>query len=144
MMNAYNHLLSCQIKPSQQRIAIMEYLLIHRTHPSVEEIYKELSAAMPTLSKTTIYNTLKLFYEQGAVQMLTIAERNVCFDGDTTDHAHFLCTHCGRIYDVPMVSRVEDLAQVEATGYTVTEVHQYYKGICKECQCKETKEEINY
>ena len=45
-MNAYNHLLSCQIKPSQQRIAIMEYLLSHRTHPSVEEIYKELSAAM--------------------------------------------------------------------------------------------------
>lgn len=134
MINAYNHLLACQIKPSQQRIAIMEYLLTHHTHPSVEEIYKALNPVMPTLSKTTVYNTLKLFYEQGAAQMLTIAERNVCFDGDITRHAHFLCKHCGRIYDVPMESRNEELLQVESEGYAVTEVHQYYKGVCKACR----------
>ena len=82
MINVYNHLIGYNIKPSVQRIAVMDYLLKHRTHPSVEEIYSALSGDMPTLSKTTVYNTLKLFAEQGAAQMLTIDEKNVCFDGD--------------------------------------------------------------
>lgn len=47
------------IKPSVQRIAIMKYLMEHRTHPTVDEIYTALSPTIPTLSKTTVYNTLK-------------------------------------------------------------------------------------
>ena len=30
-------------------------------HPTVETIYKELIDEIPTLSKTTVYNTLKQF-----------------------------------------------------------------------------------
>ena len=32
-MNVYEYLLSYNIKPSVQRIAIMDYLLKHHTHP---------------------------------------------------------------------------------------------------------------
>lgn len=132
-MNAYNYLLNYRIKPSVQRIAIMDYLLKHRTHPSVEEVYSALSPDMPTLSKTTVYNTLKLFTEQGAAQMLTIDEKNVCFDGDTSLHAHFLCKKCGKIYDLPMPEVVKEVADLEVDGNVITEVHHYYKGICKNC-----------
>ena len=79
MMKSYDRLLKYSIKPSMQRIAIMEYLMEHRTHPSADEIYTALSPSMPTLSKTTVYNTLKLFSEQGAALMLTIDERNSNF-----------------------------------------------------------------
>ena len=89
------------IKPSVQRIAIMKYLMEHRTHPTVDEIYTALSPTIPTLSKTTVYNTLKILSEQGAAQTLTIDERNTCYDADTTPHSHFLCKRCGRIYDLP-------------------------------------------
>ena len=58
MMKSYDRLLKYSIKPSMQRIAIMEYLMEHRTHPSADEIYTALSPSMPTLSKTTVYNTL--------------------------------------------------------------------------------------
>ncbi|EJX04128.1 iron uptake regulatory protein [gut metagenome] len=64
------------VKPSVQRIAIMDYLLKNRTHPTAEEIYSALVNLIPTLSKTTVYNTLKLFVEQGAALMLTIDEKN--------------------------------------------------------------------
>ena len=83
-MNVYEYLLSYGIKPSVQRIAIMDYLLKHRTHPCIDEIYMALCSEIPTLSKTTVYNTLKLFVEHGAAKMLTIDERNACFDADTT------------------------------------------------------------
>lgn len=67
-----------------QRIAIMEYLMTHRTHPTVDEIYTALSPSMPTLSKTTVYNTLRLLAEHGAVLELDMDSRNTRFDGDVT------------------------------------------------------------
>ena len=100
-MRTYDYLLSFNVKPSVQRLAIMDYLLTHRTHPSIEEIYLALCDDIPTLSKTTVYNTLKLFVEHGAAQMLTIDEHNVCFDGDLSLHAHFLCKSCNKIFDLP-------------------------------------------
>ena len=51
------YLLKYNIKPSMQRIAIMDYLMVHRVHPTADEIYNALYPTMPTLSKTTIYNT---------------------------------------------------------------------------------------
>lgn len=74
-MKTYDYLLSYNIKPSVQRIAIMDYLLAHKTHPCIDEIYMALCDDIPTLSKTTVYNTLKLFVEHGAALMLTIDEK---------------------------------------------------------------------
>ena len=51
-MRTYDYLLSFNVKPSVQRLAIMDYLLTHRTHPSIEEIYLALCDDIPTLSKT--------------------------------------------------------------------------------------------
>ena len=65
-MDVLKRLQNHNIKPSVQRIAIMNYLIEHRTHPTVDEIYTALSPSIPTLSKTTVYNTLKLLSEQGA------------------------------------------------------------------------------
>lgn len=132
-MKSYDRLLEYNIKPSMQRIAILEYLMEHRTHPSADEIYTELSPSMPTLSKTTVYNTLKLFSEQGAALMLTIDERNANFDADTSQHAHFLCRQCGKIYDLPFSKEVNTVEGLQMDGHEVREMHYYYKGVCKEC-----------
>lgn len=122
------------IKPSVQRIAIMKYLMEHRTHPTVDEIYTALSPTMPTLSKTTVYNTLKILSEQGAAQTLTIDERNTCYDADTTPHAHFLCKQCGKIYDLPCDSTIKEVVDTDMDGHQVQEIHYYYKGICRQCK----------
>ena len=136
----YERLLEHNIKPSMQRIAIMEFLMEHPIHPSADDIYTALSPSMPTLSKTTVYNTLKLFSEQGAAQMLTIDDKNVNFDADTSPHAHFLCKCCGRIYDLEVPQAVKTVEEQEMEGHEVTEVHYYYKGICKNCLSNKDKE----
>ena len=74
-INARDYLEKCGIKPSLQRIAVVEYLMENRIHPTADDIYHALCILVPTLSKTTVYNTLKLFAYQGAVQVLTIKER---------------------------------------------------------------------
>lgn len=136
MKTVYDYLHSYGIKPSVQRIAIMEYLLNHKTHPSVDEIYVALSKQIPTLSRTTVYNTLRLFVEHKAANMLTIDERNTCFDAETGTHAHFLCRQCGKIYDLPMEDNSQQSDEVSKDGFIVDEVHRYYKGICPKCQAE--------
>lgn len=135
-MKAYDILIEHQVKPSLQRIAIMEYLIEHKTHPSAEEVYVALAEKMPTLSKTTVYNTLRLFAEHGAALMLTIDDKNVNFDADTSQHAHFLCKSCGKIYDFHSPVGLNKLKELRSEGHSVEEVHAYYRGVCKECLAK--------
>lgn len=144
-MDVIERLQMHNIKPSVQRIAIMKYLMEHLTHPTVDEIYTALSPAMPTLSKTTVYNTLKLLSEEGAVHTLTIDERNTCYDADTTPHAHFLCKQCGKVYDVRQpASIVKPSKARNVEGHNVQETHYYYKGTCKYClQRNETSSDEN-
>jgi Fe2+ or Zn2+ uptake regulation protein len=135
-MDAYEKLIKYNIKPSVQRIAIMNYLLTHSTHPTADEVYTNLSETMPTLSKTTVYNTLKLLSDNGAALMLTIDEYKVCFDGDTSLHTHFLCKECGKVYDLPAISSDKEITDFNIGGHLITEVHYYYKGKCKDCLTK--------
>lgn len=120
------------IHPSVQRIAIMDYLLKHHTHPTVEEVYMALCKVIPTLSKTTVYNTLRLFSEHGAALMLTIDERKVCFDGIVTPHAHFMCKRCGKLFDMEIPVGMRDGLPTD-TDFRIDEAHIYYKGVCKAC-----------
>lgn len=133
-MNIFDCFIKFSIKPSVQRMAIMEYLVQNKTHPTVEEIYIALSSVIPTLSKTTVYNTLKLFTEQGAIQMLTIDERNVCFDAVIDPHPHFLCKKCGTVYDIEDTAFHNYNKLHTQEGHIVDEIHFYYKGICNNCQ----------
>ena len=133
MKAAKEHLEQFGIRPSMQRVAVMHYLLTHRTHPTVDEIYSALSPEMPTLSRTPIYNTLRLFGESGAVLVLNIDATNAHYDGYTHPHAHFLCNKCGRLYDVDLEDAEFVARNAPRNAATLTDAQLYYKGICTEC-----------
>ena len=128
--NSASTLRETGISPSVQRVAIYDYLMTHFTHPTVDEIYKDLSPAIPTLSKTTIYNTLTLFCEQGLIDSFTMDDNTTHYDGETQPHAHFKCTQCGRIYDIPL-PKIE-MPQIE--GFEINEMKVFYSGICENCK----------
>ena len=132
-MKTYDYLLSFKVKPSVQRLAIMDYLLTHRTHPSIEEIYMALCDDIPTLSKTTVYNTLKLFVDAGLISMLTIDDTFRCFDGNTSAHAHFRCNACGKIVDLELDNNFLSVVK-GLEGYKVSEAQLYLKGLCTDCK----------
>ena len=129
----HHHLESHQIHPSVQRVAIMQYLFENNmSHPTVEQIYADMLPFMPTLSKATVYNTLRLFVEKKAVVSLFIEERNVRYGLLTTVHAHFRCRCCGCIYDVPLEK--SDIPQFKDNfDFSPDEMQIYYWGNCKKC-----------
>lgn len=132
-ISTYDYLLEHRVKPSVQRLAVMEYLQQHHTHPTADEIYVHLVNKIPTLSKTTVYNTLRLLVEQGAARMLTIDEHNVCFDAMVEPHAHLLCTACGTVYDLPVDQVPVAAPGVLPGGHVAREASLYYRGTCADC-----------
>ena len=127
------HLSGYGIRPSVQRIAIMRYLLKNRTHPTADEIFEALRDQIPTLSKTTVYNTLKLFVDNGAALYIGIDEKNARFDGYVDPHAHFRCKKCGQIVDLPM--DIDNFLPNNFSG-DIEETYFYLKGICENCKKK--------
>ena len=119
------------IPPSLQRIKILEYLHNFKTHPTADMVYKALVNEMPTLSKTTVYNTLKTFTAKGILVALSIFENEVRYEYNTTPHIHFKCIKCGKIYDISKT--FECLKNEEIEDHKVVEHHVNLKGICREC-----------
>ena len=133
-LNSRKRLEECSIKPSLQRMAVMDYLLEHKIHPTVDMIFSGLQPNIPTLSKTTVYNTVKLLAENGAILAINIDGKNQRFDGDISQHAHFLCKICGEIYDVPITGLQISHSEKCTENFSITETQIYYKGFCKKCK----------
>lgn len=142
MNSTVEHLIAHNIKPSAQRIAIMKYLIDHPTHPTVERIYSDLLPDMPTLSRTTVYNTLKVLEEKNALITLSINNKNVRFDGNVIPHAHFMCRCCGDIKDMPLPDGVLNPLE-KMKNFNVEVIKLYYKGVCEKCQHAEQLSKIN-
>lgn len=133
MIDIARHLQTHGIRPSIQRLAIMKYLMEHRTHPTVDTIFRDLQPVMPTLSRTTVYNTLELLSEHGAVKVLTIDSKNVRYDGCTELHGHFRCNKCGKIFDIPLTPELNKIIS-SLPRHKVENTEIFYTGICSECE----------
>jgi Fe2+ or Zn2+ uptake regulation protein len=120
---------------SHQRLKILEYLVENRIHPTVEQIFSDLQKDMPTLSKTTVYNTLRLLAKSGLVKVITIEEKEARFDIDTRDHGHFKCESCGRIYDFPI--DIDPLIPEELDKCQIISKDVYFNGFCARCLASE-------
>jgi Fur family peroxide stress response transcriptional regulator len=119
------------VKPSYQRMRILEYLMRHHDHPSVDAIFQALSPDIPTLSRTTVYNTLSLFTQKGIVASLTVVNNELRYDLLEEPHAHFQCRVCSRLFDIPLKS---DLFLTDCIDeHQVEEIQITFKGKCKTC-----------
>ncbi len=123
------------IRPSVQRIAVLEYLLTHRTHPTADMIYESLLESVPTLSRTTVYNTLGSLAGCGAILSLDLDPRQAHYDGDNSAHGHFLCTGCGKIEDVALHGKEfgTNLGGLLPAGAQASSIQLSFKGLCAKC-----------
>ena len=126
------------LKVTPQRLIILKYLDAHRTHPTADEIYSSLKKSIPSLSKTTVYNSLDTLHDQGIIQSLTICGSEHRYDFRDDNHHHFLCKKCGRIIDIEM--KCPNIKKINEYGHDVNEIHGYFKGTCKDCLKKECKQ----
>ncbi|MBE7027376.1 MAG: transcriptional repressor [Ruminococcaceae bacterium] len=129
-MNAVEMLQKKGIRPSIIRIMVLEYLLSHRTHPTVEEVYEALLLKAPTISKTSIYNTLHLLAQNDIILEITIDPAKVRYDADTSLHGHFKCDDCLGVWDFA-VGQVQTSLSKE---FDIKTKEIYFTGLCDKCK----------
>lgn len=121
------------LKLTPQRLAILECLEGNTGHPSAEDIYRSVKRKFPTMSFSTVYNTLEALRDRGEVLELTVDPERKRYDPDTTAHHHLICVRCRKIVDVRADYRIE-VPSREREGFEVTGNHIEFHGICAECK----------
>lgn len=119
------------IKPSFQRIKVYEFLRSNLIHPTIDDVYKELVKEIPTLSKTTVYNTVKLLEEKNLIEKVKINETEVRYDAKTEIHGHFRCNKCGEIFDFDY--NYKDLKMLELKDFNIKKTNLNLMGECPKC-----------
>lgn len=119
------------ISLSHQRLKVLEYLTQNQCHPTVDQIYTDLHQDIPTLSKTTVYNTLRVLVEAGLVRVITIEDHEARYDIDVENHGHFKCETCGTIYDFCI--DIDRLSPGDLHNFQINDKNVYFKGICPRC-----------
>ena len=124
-------LIGKKIKPSYQRIKILEYINANINHPTVDKIFNSLVKEIPTLSKATVYNTLELFKDANLAKVITIEDNETRYDSRVHNHGHFKCESCGVIYDFEV--DIDGLAVKSLDCFKINDKNVYFKGICPKC-----------
>ncbi|MEP0827122.1 MAG: transcriptional repressor [bacterium] len=89
------------IQPTPQRLAVADFILGSRTHPSADQVLENVRRKCPTISRATVYNTLNLLAEKGLVKTQLLKEGTVIFDSNIDRHHHFIDEETGQVYDIP-------------------------------------------
>jgi Fur family transcriptional regulator, peroxide stress response regulator len=91
---------SSELKYSRQRAAILENVKGRKDHPTADMVYSSVRETYPKISLGTVYRNLSLLTEMHEIRRLHCGDGTEHYDGDISDHGHFICTGCGRIVDL--------------------------------------------
>lgn len=122
---------SIDMRYSRQREALVELLKSTTSHPDAEWLYTNLKKEYPNISLGTVYRNLRMLAENGEILELS-ADGISHFDGDISEHYHFHCIGCGRIYDLPRGS--VKAPEITDCGFDVAGFELMFRGICKSCK----------
>src|SRR5712692_10252615 len=88
------------LKATGPRMVILSALEQDHGHPTAVQIYERLRQDHPSLSLSTIYQTLDVFVRNGICRRVSEPEDLLLVDGTPQDHDHAVCSLCGAIFDV--------------------------------------------
>lgn len=128
-------------KITPQRRAIVEILLKNNhTHLSSEEIYDLVREDCPEIGLATVYRTMQLLDEIGAISKLNLDDGciryEICLNKeDSHNHHHLICKKCGKIMEAKedlldsIESEIQKLYNFEILDHDV----KFY-GLCEDCK----------
>lgn len=120
------------LRQTFQRRKILEFLMSTKSHPTADSIYKEIVKEIPTVSRTTVYNTVNKLAEEGIIKRIKTKDSDMRFDAKTEPHYHFVCDNCGKVYDVGVCCG--NILKYDVDGHNVKDIFICYSGVCKACK----------
>jgi len=122
------------LKATGPRLAILAFLVQDRTHPSAESVFEALRPRHPSLSLSTVYQTLAVFIRAGLCRHVVGEGVLLRVDGTLVPHDHAVCRACGTVFDVAagIVRHPAPPTRLPG-GLTVTGLRVEYDVVCAGC-----------
>lgn len=117
----------------QKRI-VLDTLKEMGSHPTAEMVYDRIKEQYPTMSRATVFRNLKSLAEDGEILHVPMFDSADRYDKMNTDHYHFKCTKCNRVYDVNMpylndiTNNITDMDDFRFKSHSII-----FSGLCPEC-----------
>jgi Fur family ferric uptake transcriptional regulator len=127
------------MKYTNQRVEILDFLREHTGHPTVDEVYDGVRKKLTRISKATVYKNLKFLTEKGLLEEVNVKGVSR-FEANFIPHHHLICRECGRMEDFNSGQLLDYSMKIaeEIEGFTIVSTSTNFYGICKDCKgCKE-------
>lgn len=120
---------------TDQRRIICEYLAANKSHPSAYQVYAEIAAHHPEISRATVYNTLNVLQELGAIVEVGFGDGHTHYETDTSPHVNLVCLRCRAIEDYPALPTLAQMLHpVMGADFQPVAVKLEVFGFCATCR----------
>ena len=123
---------------TEQRSVICQYLADTDEHPTPYQAFAEISANHPEISRATVYNTLNLLKELGAIIEIGFGDDHTHYETNVQPHVNLICMQCHQITDYPAPAILAELETVLPKGSQfqpwISKMDVY--GLCADCQAQ--------
>lgn len=120
------------MRNTKQRKIILNIVKNTFCHPTAEEVYKEARKVLPDISLGTVYRNLNLLVNLNEIKRIKTSDGTDRFDKLDNKHIHFICSECGKIYDIfeyEFNENIISLKNFEIRSYDIV-----LSGICDDCK----------
>jgi Fur family transcriptional regulator, stress-responsive regulator len=115
-----------------QRRVIAEAMSGEHVHLTADEVLERAQAALPEVSRATVYNTLHELVGMGELREMTHADGRKRYDPNVEEqHHHLVCVDCGQMLDVH--ADAPELPNDQRHGFDLLEVQVTFRARCPEC-----------
>ena len=124
-----------------QRELVLQTLRQVLPHATAEELYEEIAARYPSISRGTVYRNLNLLAQEGAIRKVELPGEPDHYDRLTEKHYHLQCTVCKKLIDAAL-DPFPDLRKFlqNDEGMTDLDYDITFKGICRDCRRAEEEQ----
>jgi Fur family peroxide stress response transcriptional regulator len=123
------------IRLTPQRLAVTEAVINSTSHPSVQEIYDNVSERFPYITLATVYSTLSVLQKKGLVQELPFQKLSR-YDANLSPHANLVCVSCDTVVDTNLgVEHINILRQTLSANseFEIASQRVDFYGLCPAC-----------
>jgi Fur family peroxide stress response transcriptional regulator len=125
------------LRLTHQRKAILTALAGRSDHPTADQLYDEIQAVLPEVSRTTVYRVLEKLVAAGVARTVCHPGPTARYEALTARHHHLVCRRCSRLTDIA-ASALNDLPlpSTRGFGFKIDDYSIQFMGICAECNKK--------
>jgi Fe2+ or Zn2+ uptake regulation protein len=122
------------MRVTTQRLVIHRVLHELGTHTTAEAMQAAIADRLPGVSLPTVYATLDLLDDLGAVRRVAVPGGPALYDPRIDPHHHLVCRRCGGAQDIDAPIELEPvLAAAAEQGFSARHAEVVVAGVCAAC-----------